>query len=83
MPVIRTRSVAPIFDIIYCPYDLAPGQVIGPLGIASSVLTDPNYGERLEVHKAYDLLEVVAEKTGCHFLGALIGSEEKLSFLEP
>ena len=82
MPVIRTRSLTPIIEIIR-RYDLAPEEVIGPLGIDISVLTDPKYEDRLELHKAYDLLEIVAEKTGCYFLGALIGNEEKLSLLGP
>jgi AraC-like DNA-binding protein len=82
MPVIRTRSLTPIIELIR-RYDLAPEEVIAPLGIDISVLTDPKYEDRLELNKAYDLLEVVAEKTGCYFLGALIGNEEKLSFLGP
>ncbi len=80
MPVIRTRSLTPIIEIIR-RYDLAPEEVIAPLGIDISVLTHPEYEDRLELHTAYDLLEVVGEITGCYFLGALIGSEEKLSLL--
>ena len=82
MPVIRTRSLTPIIDIIH-RYDLAPEELIAPLGIDISILTHPEYEDRLELHKAYDLLEVVAEKTGCYFLGALLGNQEKLSLLGP
>ena len=82
MPVIRTRSLIPIIEIIR-RYDLAPEEVIAPLGIEISFLTHPKYEDPLELHKAYDLLEVVAEITGCYFLGALIGREEKLSLLGP
>jgi len=82
MPLIRVRSLTPVIEIIR-GYDLAPEEIIAPLGIDISVLTDPKYEDRIELHKAYDLLEVAAEKTGCHFLGALIGSQEKLSFLGP
>ena len=82
MPVIRTRSLTPIIELIR-RYDLAPEEVIAPLGIDISVLTDPKYEDTLELDKAYELLEVVAEKSGCHFLGALLGSEETLSFLGP
>jgi len=82
MPVIRTRSLTPIIDIIH-RYDLAPEELIASLGIDISILTHPEYEDRLELHKAYDLLEVVAEKTGCYFLGALLGNQEKLSLLGP
>ena len=82
MPVIRARSLSPIIEIIR-RYHLAPEEVIAPMGIDIGVLTDPKYEDTLELQKAYDLLELVAEKTGCHFLGALIGSEEKLSLLGP
>jgi AraC-like DNA-binding protein len=82
MPVIRTRSLTPIIELIR-RHDLAPEEVIAPLGIDISVLTDPKYEDTLELDKAYELLEVVAEKSGCHFLGALLGSEETLSFLGP
>ena len=82
MPLIRVRSLTPVIEIIR-GYDLAPEEIIAPLGFDISVLTDPKYEDRIELHKAYDLLEVVAEETGCHFLGALIGSQEKLSLLGP
>ncbi len=82
MPVIRTRSLTPVIEIIR-RYDLVPEEVVAPLGIDISVLTHPKYEDRLELNKAYDLLEVVAEKTGCYFLGALLGNEETLSFLGP
>jgi AraC-like DNA-binding protein len=82
MPVIRTRSLTPIIEIIR-RYDLAPEELIASLGVDVSVLTDPKYEDRLELHKAYELLEIVAERTGCYFLGALIGNEASLSFLGP
>lgn len=82
MPVIRTRGLTPIIEIIR-RYDLAPEELIAPLGVDISTLTHPKYEDRLELHTAYDLLEIVAEKTACYFLGALIGSEERLSMLGP
>ena len=82
MPLIRTRSLTPVVDIIR-RYDLVPEAVLEPLGIDIRTLNNPRYEDRLELEKAYDLLEVVADKTGCYFLGALIGSEETLSMLGP
>ena len=82
MPLIRTRSLTPVVDIIR-RYDLVPEAVIEPLGIDIRALKHPRYEDWLELEKAYDLLETVADKTGCYFLGALIGSEETLSFLGP
>jgi AraC-like DNA-binding protein len=82
MPLIRTRSLAPVIDIIR-RYELVPEAVIEPLGIDIRALKQPRYEDRLELDKAYDLLEAVADKTGCYFLGALLGSEETLSLLGP
>ena len=82
MPLIRTRSLTPVVDIIR-RYDLVPEAVIEPLGIDIRALKHPRYEDKLELEKAYDLLEAVADKTDCYFLGALIGSEETLSFLGP
>ena len=82
MPLIRTRSLAPVVGIIR-RYDLVPEAVIEPLGIDIRALKNPRYEDRLELDKAYDLLEEVADKTGCYFLGALLGSEEALSLLGP
>jgi AraC-like DNA-binding protein len=82
MPLMRTRSLTPVIDIVR-RYDLAPEEVIDPLGIDIGALKHPKYEDRLELHKAYELLEIVAERTGCYFLGALMGSEASLSFLGP
>ena len=82
MAVIRTRSLAPIVDVIR-RYDLAPEAVIEGLEIDSRALKQPRYEDQLELDKAYDLLETVADKTGCYFLGALLGNEETLSLLGP
>jgi AraC-like DNA-binding protein len=82
MPLIRTRSLAPLIDIVH-RYELAPEKIIGPLGIDIRALRHPRYEDQLELDQAYDLLEMVADKTDCYFLGALLGSEETLSLLGP
>lgn len=82
MPVLRSRSLSPLIEIIR-RFDLAPEEIVEPLGIDISRLAHPGYEDRIDLQKAYALLEVVAEKTKCHFLGALLGSEEKLSLLGP
>jgi AraC-like DNA-binding protein len=82
MPLIRTRSLSPVVDIIR-RYDLAPEEEIETLGIDIRALKHPRYEDQLELDQAYDLLETVADKTDCYFLGALLGSEETLSLLGP
>jgi len=82
MPLIRTRSLTPVIDIIR-RYELVPDEVIDPVGIDIGALKQPKYEDRLEIDQAYKLLETVAERTGCYFLGALIGSEASLSFMGP
>jgi hypothetical protein len=69
MPLIRTRSLSPVVDIIR-RYDLAPEEEIETLGIDIRALKHPRYEDQLELDQAYDLLETVADKTDCYFLGA-------------
>jgi len=82
MSVIRLRSLTPIIKIIR-QFELEPEDIIAPLGIDIVKLADPNYDDIIDLHKAYSLFEIVAEKTNCPYLGALIGCEEKLSILGP
>ena len=82
MPLIRTRSLTPVIDIVR-RHGLVPEEVIDPVGIDIDALKQPKYEDRLELDQAYELLEIVAERTGCYFLGALIGSEASLSFMGP
>ena len=53
------------------------------MGIDIRALRNPRYEDKIELDKAYDLLETVADQTDCYFLGALLGSEETLSLLGP
>ena len=82
MPLIRTRSLAPVVDIVR-RYDLSLETMIEPLGINIRTLKHPRYEDQLELDLAYDLLEMVADTTGCYFLGAVLGNEETLSLLGP
>jgi AraC-like DNA-binding protein len=82
MLLIRTRSLAPIVDIVR-RYDLSLETMIEPLGIDIRTLKHPRYEDQLELDLAYDLLEMVADTTGCYFLGAVLGNEEALSLLGP
>lgn len=82
MPVLRTRSLSPLIEILH-RFDLDPKEIVDAVGLDLDQLAHPRYEDRIDLRKSYDLLELAAEKTRCHYIGALLGSEEKLSLLGP
>jgi len=82
MTKLRTRSLSPLIDIIL-QYDLDPQKIVNATGLDLEQLAHPSYEDQIDLSKAYELMELIAEKTQCHYIGALLGSQEKLSLLGP